>query len=311
MESSSGGLFSLLAEHILNSGGTVFGACFNDKLEVVHSFAESLDDLRKIRGSKYVQSKIGDSFSKAKELLKQDRQVLFSGTPCQIAGLRNYLGEDFDNLLCIDVVCHGVPSPLVFRKYIEELERKHNDKIASYNFRDKKNGWKKFSNTVKFKSGMSISTCFHEDIYMQGFLKNIYLRPACYKCQNKYPNCKSDITVEDYWGIETKFSEIDDDNGVSLILTNSSKGEEMLKLLKDKMDIVESNIEHSITYNPSAANSVKPHRNRHKFFKEFNIKINYTLVKFTILQIDKVIRCLTIKVCKMSYIIPLIIIMFK
>lgn len=284
MESSSGGIFTLLSENTLNKGGVVFGACFNEKLEVIHSFTETIDGLAKFRGPKYVQSQIGGSYHKAKEFLKRGKEVLFSGTPCQIAGLKSFLNKDYDNLICVDVVCHGVPSPFVFKKYLDNIEKKYDDKVMSFNFKDKKDGWKKYRNTTKYKTGRVVSQYGYESLFMKGFLDDIYIRPACFNCHNKYPNYSSDITLGDYWGIQTKYPEFDDDKGVSLVLVHSKSGLEIFKLLSNKMEFIKSDLEHASKYNPCVVRSVKAHKNRKKFFKQLNeneLSIETIIRKYT------------------------------
>lgn len=174
LTSSSGGIFSMLAESVIVEGGVVFGAKFNSQFEVVHSFTETIAGLSDFRTSKYVQSYMGDCFEEAERFLKSGRRVLFSGTPCQIAGLKLFLLKDYANLLAVDVACHGVPSPLVWHDY---KNRFNNANLGSINFRDKCKGWKSFSFTVNNKDGkVIISEPINKNSYMRGFLSNIYLR---------------------------------------------------------------------------------------------------------------------------------------
>ena len=143
-ESSSGGIFTALAESVLDEGGVVFGARFNDQWEVVHAYTESKEGLAPFRGSKYVQSRVGETYRQTKVFLQQGRKVMYTGTPCQIAGLKRYLGKEYDQLLTVDVVCHGVPSPMVWRDYLRDITSDNLPQIASINFRDKSTGWKNF-----------------------------------------------------------------------------------------------------------------------------------------------------------------------
>ncbi|MBR2023694.1 MAG: Coenzyme F420 hydrogenase/dehydrogenase, beta subunit C-terminal domain [Clostridia bacterium] len=228
MQSSSGGLFTLFATAIIHRGGVVFGASFHDDFSVEHSFTESVEGLAKFRGSKYVQSKIGDSYKQAETFLQQGRWVLFTGTPCQIGGLYAYLRRDYDTLLTQDIICHGVPSPLVWQKYLDE-KRKENKTISAVSFRDKEKGWKQFSMAITFANGIRYSKTLGVDSMMRVFLSDWCLRPSCHDCAYKTKNRHSDITLADYWGIEKVHLEMFDDKGTSLLLVHTPKGEAFLR----------------------------------------------------------------------------------
>jgi len=222
-KSSSGGVFTLLAEYVLNNGGVVFGAKFDDDWNVVHSWTDTKEGIAAFRGSKYVQSTIGSTYREAKDFLTQGRKVLFSGTPCQIAGLKKYLHKEYDNLLTIDIVCHGVPSPLVWSRYLKDLNT-DNEIITNINFRSKKRGWKNYSYLIQTPKVVLFDDYASKSVYLQGFSRNMILRPSCYDCPAKKGKSKSDITLGDCWGIE-KMATIEDDNlGISTILLNTDKG---------------------------------------------------------------------------------------
>lgn len=229
MKSSSGGIFTLLADQILDEGGVVFGARFNDKWEVIHDYTETKEGLAPFRGSKYVQSYIGDSYKIAETFLKNGRKVMFTGTPCQIAGLKKFLRKEYDNLLAVDFVCHGVPSPMVWRKYLEEeIADQGGAQLTGVNFRDKSIGWKNYSFVLNFskdegtiKHNYAVSSVFTENTYMKAFLSNLSLRPSCYDCPAKAGKSGADITIGDFWGIENIMSEYDDDKGVSFVAFNA------------------------------------------------------------------------------------------
>ena len=255
-QSSSGGIFTLLAERVIAEGGVVFGARFDENWDVSHSWTDTIEGIAAFRGSKYVQSTIGDTYREAREFLKQGRKVLFSGTPCQIAGLKKYLRKEYDNLLTVDVVCHGVPSPLVWRTYLDETRKQLRAQrgvgrnsvsssidelpvITGISFRDKTNGWKKYGfhlryaaseaakNTVStsaIKEEQELLQPYSENIFMQGFLANLYLRPSCYDCAARSGKSGSDISIADFWGIQNILPEFDDDKGVGLILINTEIG---------------------------------------------------------------------------------------
>lgn len=254
--SSSGGVFSAIAEYVIENGGVVFGARFNEKWDVVHDYAETKEGVQAFRGSKYVQSIIGDSYKKTKAFLNEGRFVLFSGTPCQISGLNQFLRKDYNNLYTVSVVCHGVPSPRVWNDYKSFIERspqrsnsltsifcqENNSIIKSLSFRDKRNGWKKYGFAaelitqktqldVKRQIGRSIYEPLQNNLFLQGFIRDLYLRPSCYDCRFRSGKSHSDITLADYWRIEEFYPEFDDDKGVSLILVNTPKGKSLLSEL--------------------------------------------------------------------------------
>ena len=241
LRSSSGGIFIVLAKEVLNQGGVVFGARFDESWNVVHSYTDSVDGIEPFLGSKYVQSRIGDSYVKAKEFLLTGRKVLFSGTPCQIAGLRLYLRKEFENLITVDLICHGVPSPGIWQQYLSEiLTQQDNATIESITFRDKSSGWKNYRFIVTLSKFLSagkkqtfrVSHLHDEDPFFQGFNDyNLILRPSCMKCPSRNLRSGSDITLADFWGIETLIPEFDDDKGVSVIMVNTESGLKMVNSL--------------------------------------------------------------------------------
>lgn len=235
MQSSSGGIFTLIAEHVLERGGVVFGVCFDSDWNVIHDYTETKEGLAMFRGSKYVQSNVGNSFNQVKTFLDSGRAVLFSGTPCQVAGLKNYLRKPYSNLLTVDLVCHGVPSPEVWRKYLQETicnayGIKNNkaavnpgDYISDISFRAKDKGWKKYNVKIIFRDGKMEMMPFFENPYMNVFLSDLSLRPSCYACPAKLNNVQSDITLADFWGVNRINPDIDDDKGCGLILIHSKE----------------------------------------------------------------------------------------
>lgn len=271
LNSSSGGIFSLLAEKMIDRGGVVFGAVFNDNFEVEHKYIETKENIELLRGSKYVQSKIGTSYRQVKDFLESGREVLFSGTPCQIAGLKNYLVKAYSNLLTVDLICHGVPSPYVWQKYIKFRENKAGSEISKITFRNKKMGWKQYSVSFLFKNNTEYNKIYSNDLYMTAFLKNISLRPSCYNCRFKTLNRPSDITLADFWGVQNIFPEIDDDKGASLIFINSQLGEKIYSEILDNIVYKEVDILDAVKYNSAAIKSPLPHINREKFINDINI----------------------------------------
>ena len=255
-DSSSGGLFTSLACKIINEGGVVFGARFKPDWQVEISYTDCIEGLARFRGSKYVQASVGNSFREAKAFLDQKCPVLFTGTSCQIAGLKSYLGKDYENLLTIDLICHGTPSPLVWSKYLSE----HQEVISSVCFRDKASGWKNYKVRIN-----SDSTPFYQNDYMGAFLGNLDLRLSCSSCSFKEGRSGSDITIGDFWGIEKISPEKDNDLGLCCVIMNTVKAERICSELK-LIDVCP--IEEIPKYNPSYTHPSPHHVNRDYFFSK-------------------------------------------
>ena len=289
-QSSSGGLFTLLAEKIIQEGGVVFGARFDENWEVKHDYTETIEGLSVFRGSKYVQSRIENNYRKAETFLKQGRKVLFSGTPCQIAGFKTFLRKEYENLLTVDFICHGVPSPGVWRQYLKETVARMCDKnsvstdpismenarVESISFRDKSHGWKKFSFALTLsatsrsgvKNTVSLSEVFPQNTFMKGFLSDLYLRPSCYACAAKCGKSGSDITIGDLWGAPSIIGNNDDDRGTSLVIIN--KETIILENISSWMEQID--YQTAFKYNPAIERSVRIPQNRDFFFSLFEKK---------------------------------------
>lgn len=281
LESSSGGIFTLVAENILDKGGVVFGARFNDKFKLEHDFIKTKEELSKLRGSKYLQSKIGNSYNQAKKFLDSGRRVLFTGTPCQIAGFKSYLGKPYANLVTIDIICHGVPSPEVWRKYVEFREREAESSTQRITFRQKNEGWRRYSVSFLFKNDTEYREISSKDLYMKAFLKDVCLRPSCYQCEFKTLNRQSDITLGDFWGIESILPNMDDDKGTSLVFVNSNNGRKIFNCISNEMKFKEIDINEAVKYNPSAIKSVQKNPNRDSFFTDLDdLEFNQLVKKY-------------------------------
>ena len=262
--SSAGGVFSALSEIILREGGVVFGAGFDKKWRVVHSAARTLDDLESLRRSKYVQSQIGDVYRQVRDALKSG-SVLFSGTPCQCAGLKHFLGEEPDNLLTVDLICHGAPSPAVWEYYIGTIDEDH--EVAYVNFRNKRNGWLNYRFEINFKDRGYRSTSLGGDIYGKLFLHDVTLRPSCSACKFKFPNGRSDLTLGDAWGIKDYAPEMSDNRGTSLIIVHTPKGKnffEQLNLIKKQVKFHAAIRRNPVFMRPCVADT-----RRENFFADF------------------------------------------
>ena len=281
VESSSGGLFTLIAEQIIDKGGIVFGAGFDENFAVSHSFVEAKDELERFRGSKYVQSKVGDTYKQAKEFLLLGREVLYTGTPCQIGGLKSYLQQDYDNLFCIDIVCHGVPSPKVWQNYISYQQNRVGALARRIAFRRKDEGWKRFSISFVFENNMEYRQTLHKDLYMKAFLMDICLRPSCYACEFKTLNRESDITLADFWGIENVLPEMDDNKGTSLTFINTEKGQSIFRKIKSSIIFKEVDINEAVSYNSAAIKSAQLNPKRETFFDELGkLPFNMLVYKY-------------------------------
>ena len=267
-QSSSGGVFAILANMYVKEQAVIYGAAFDDNLNVCHIRADKKDELKSLYTSKYVQSDMGNTFRQVKGDLDNGKKVLFAGTPCQVAGLKSYLQKDYLNLLSVDFICHGVPSPLVWQRYIIAMEKKLNNKITEISFRDKKDGWKNYYFKLSTANGDVFYEKHGENIYMKGFLKDLYLRPSCYDCKFKTLHRASDITLADFWGIEKIIPEINVEKGVSLCWASSEKGDTILDKALKQTIYEQVDLNEAIKHNPSAITSVKRHKNRNKFFED-------------------------------------------
>lgn len=270
LASSSGGLFTAFAEVVLSQSGVVCGAGFAADLSIRHEFVEEISDLDRIRRSKYVQSSLETVFPAIASRLEEGRFVLFSGTPCQNAGLRAYLGGDHDNLLCIDLLCHGVPSPAVWKSYLHLREKQARSKVAKVSFRDKTSGWRTYSVTLTFEQGHSESHVHTDDPFMRLFISNTILRPSCHSCSFKDLSTRtSDISLGDLWGGKDVFEEEVKDLGTSLVILHTEKGNRFFSMIQDQISTSPIDLHRAITYNLAARMSFPENLNRERFFKDF------------------------------------------
>jgi len=235
--STSGGMFTAISDYILELGGIVYGAAFDENLRVCHHRAISKEQRDELRGSKYVQSDIGNSFVSLQKDLLAGSYVLFTGTPCQIAGLKKYLKNDnVTKLILCDIVCHGVPSDLMWKEYKQLVQRKK-EAIKIHYFRTKVNGWHSMTSRNVLCSGKVDDTSILSQLHMTLFLSDLILRPCCYHCKFATFHRISDITIADFWGVDRSLPDFDDNKGVSLVLTNTQKGEELFTAVKEKLVI--------------------------------------------------------------------------
>ena len=266
MKSSSGGMFSLLSEYILDKGGYVCGAAYNEDWAVSHIIVDNKEDLAKLRKSKYMQSNTGDIYKQIKKLLDDDKYVLFSGCPCQVAGLNAYLKKSYDKLLTVDLVCHGVPSPAVFQKFLKE--NYPDSEVVNVDFREKEVlGWTT-PTVIKYKNGEVYRKAFNECLYFRGFIANMFLNKHCGDCNfNKIPR-QGDITLGDFWQIRQYNEQFTDGKGTGLVLVNNEKGRKFVDYVKSDLKLFEKvPMDFALKSNPNLNCSFKHHKNRDLFFK--------------------------------------------
>lgn len=266
LTSRSGGMFIAISDYILEQGGVVYGVGYTDHFRVVHKRATNKIERNEFKGSKYVQSDLSYTFKLLKNDLEAGIPVLFSGTPCQTAGLRAYLEKsETRNLLICDIVCHGVPSPRVWKDYLNYIENRYNNSVIKVDFRDKEFGWSSHKESFTLKTNKKIVLNSYTDL----FYSHVILRPSCGIC--KYTNFKrpSDITLADFWGIEKVSTEFNTDNkGVSLVLINSPKGENVFENTKWNIDYIKSNTKDCLQPNLKAPSKFP--ENREQFWIDYN-----------------------------------------
>jgi coenzyme F420-reducing hydrogenase beta subunit len=267
LASSSGGIFGLLAEETLRGGGLVCGAAYDGPGRVRHIVIEDLPALRQIRGTKYVQSEIGDGYHKVGEALKEGRQVLFSGTGCQVAGLKSYLGCDPGNLLTVDLICHGVPSPAVWRDYL--LEAGEGAAVVEAEFRARDLSGEKTGFRILLENGEERGYAQKDDLYVKGFLQNLYLRRSCFSCAFKGSKRCSDLTIGDFWSAKEFHPALDDGLGVSAVLLHSEKGREAFHTIRSRLKWEQASPAEAAIWNECLMESVKDGGKREAFYSRW------------------------------------------
>lgn len=282
-KSTSGGIFPLLAEYVLDREGVIFGAVHDSDFSVRHIKVCERKDLSLLQGAKYVQSVIGTAFLEVKRELVSGRIVLFSGTPCQCAGLRSFLGKLYENLITVDIICHGVPSPKVWQAYVDYRSQKENagKRPIKINMRSKSSGWSHYGYSTEFDYGDGkISQVGNRyDLFMKAFVGNICLRSSCSDCKTKGVERCTDFTLGDYWGIWNQHPEFDDNKGTSVVFVHTQKGREILEQLSDKMDCLKVDIEDAYKENGSLVNSSPAHSGRDEFLEQITADNFEDLVK--------------------------------
>lgn len=287
-ESTSGGFFSLLANYVLDLNGYVIGAYYDENFIVKHIAINDKNELYKLRGAKYSQSELGNIFKQVKDLLDQKKYVLFSGTPCQVSGLKSFLRKDYERLITVDLICHGVPSPLAWKKYLEYRYKKDNngEKANSINLRSKISGWSNYHYSVVFDyDKYKYEKLNGQDPFMKAFVNNLCLRPSCYSCHFKGIQRISDFTLGDYWGIWNQISEMDDNKGTSIVFVHSQLGKNIFNQLKNSIIYQEVDVNKAIEENPSMIKSSQKNDKREDFMNDLkNHDFDYLIDKYELKQ---------------------------
>lgn len=291
--STSGGVFTALAEAIIDQGGYVAGAFYDEGFRICHGVVSSLDEIPRLRQSKYAQSWIGSTFRTVQKLLKDDKTVLFCGTPCQSAGLQQFLGKEYANLYCCDFICRGVISPKVYEKFLQDMQPANTAALSGVHFKNKDFGWNRFSTKLTFGDGSVYHKDRNEDYYMRGYLRhNLYLRPSCHRCEYKTLPRVSDMSLGDFWGIGRYDSSLDNEKGTSVVLVNSEKGRKLLALSQEKLVLHKRSLEEVVAGNSCLLNVAKPSKYRDYFFK----KMERCRFDELVIRIDKKSERLPVKI---------------
>ena len=267
--STSGGMFFALAEAVIQNGGSVYGVAHDKQFNVLHERAEGLEECQRFQGSKYAQSKIGDAYQRVKEDLRLGKEVLFTGTPCQIAGLATFLGEDAENehLILCEIICHGAPSPLMWKEHIAFIEKERKSKVVAYKHRSKVAGWHGHNEHFFLQNGKNEYKSKLSQNHKDLFYAHLIIRPSCYECAYTGFPRMADISIADYWGIELCLKEFDDNKGTSLLILNTPKAESFFKRIEDKLERRESNLEDAFRDNHK--HPAKRNINREKFWTDY------------------------------------------
>lgn len=275
---SSGGVFLALSNVFIQNGGIVYGAAFDKNFRLSHRSATTSEELVSLAGSKYLQSDINDTFKKIKENLNCNKKVLFFGMTCQIEGLHAFLGKSYDSLFCVDLICMGIPSPMVWDRYLKTYYGKK--VIKKINFKDKHFGWHQFSFYLENEDGSSETIKGFDNVYMECMFKGYSIRNSCFNCIYKCENKIADLTIADCWGCENYVPELDDNRGLSMIIVHSQKGITLLEMLKDTGILKEFAYENVLKYNSNYNSSTIPKAGRKKFYKllKFTPKIAFELM---------------------------------
>lgn len=282
-KSSSGGMFTAIANAFCDENYAIFGVEFDDKFNAFHSYITDISKIDKYRRSKYVQSSIGNSYNDARRLLEEGKKVLFTGTPCQIAGLKTFLNKNYENLLTVDIICHGTPSSKVLNKYIQYMEKKNKSRIVDVKFREKvfkHDRWDSKCIKIKFESNKSIIENGDKNFYLKGFQTGLFYRPSCYRCKYANPVRNSDITIADCWGLQKYYPELNAHQGISMVVINSEKGEKVFNNFKTICSCIPLDDDYAVKENRQFREPAQKNNQRDFFYKNIDsIKFNRLINK--------------------------------
>lgn len=277
--STSGGMFVAISDEVLKRSGVVYGAGYGDGFYVCHKRAETKEQRDEFRGSKYVQSDLNNTFLYIKNDLIDNRTVLFSGTPCQVASLNSFLGKDYENLITVDLLCHGTPSNKIWLDYINVIEKTNRRRVVNVNFRDKTDGWHRPKTKIVFEGDQPKKTK-GEQAFFQLFIPNFISMPACHNCKFRSFRRPGDITLGDFWGIENGMPDFDDNKGVSLVLVNSLRGKEFIETISKELIIKRS--EKKYCAQDQIVEPVPMHPKCERFWREYQKHgMEYVMTKYT------------------------------
>lgn len=296
--STSGGVFTAIAKYVLDRNGVVFGVKIDEQMNIVHDAVESFENLEVFRGSKYVQSKQAGIYKKVKQYLESGRWVLYTGTPCQVAGLKGYLRKEYDKLITLDIFCHGVGSPLYWKKYTEYMEHKYHSKIKKVRFREKTYGYNSACMAVYFENGKSSHKGHDDDLYWTAFSKCFIFRPSCYDCKFKtIHHTYADFSIGDYWDARDCSMNFQQANGCSLLLAHSNRAKMLLEECKEYLCIQRVELKDALLINggwqaSKLMTSSKMVENKSDFFEDIEMySIDYAVKKYMPLTLKQQIRC--------------------
>ena len=279
-QASSGGVFGLLAEAVVKRGGVVFGAAWDEQLNVHHYRAETFDELVRLYSSKYVRSNLEDCYQETKALLEAGRTILFSGTPCQLAGLRNILhNQNYPTLITLDLVCHGAPLPSVWRRNLGDLEHRHGSPVVSIRFRCKDESWHNHSVRYDFQDGSHCIRRFYDNDYFIAFLQGLSVPSGCSRCPFKGVERPTDLTLGDFWGVEIFHPEWDDDKGISLVMIHSERGQNLFESIRPDLQCHEITAEEAVAQNPAIIHNFPRHPKADYFLEHLESTDFQKLVK--------------------------------
>ena len=265
IRSSSGGAFYEFADKMLKDGGYVCGAVFDEEFHVKHIVSNSKNDVYRMMGSKYAQSDMGYCYREIKDVLEKGHKVLFSGCPCQVAGMRTFLGKEYRNLLLVELICHGIPSDQMLQAYIRMQEKKYGAKLKRMEFRNKTKGWHNSAVRMEFENGKIYAEPMTIDAFMQGYFRGVSLKESCFSCQFRNFASGSDLTIGDFWGAEIEMSHIDDNKGLSVVISNSQKGTVFLE--KTMTSCVPVKMDNILKYNQALVRPFSIGEQRTVFYK--------------------------------------------